>query len=32
LLDVLEPFGIRELVQSGHVALGRGPKTMAPSK
>lgn len=30
LLDVLEPFGIRELAQSGHVALGRGPKTLAP--
>lgn len=32
LLDVLEPFGIRELIQSGHVALGRGPKAMAPTK
>ena len=32
LLDVLEPFGIRELVQSGRVALNRGPKTLAPSK
>lgn len=32
LLEVLEPFGIRELVQSGHVALARGPKAMAPSK
>ena len=32
LLDVLEPFGIRELIQSGHVALSRGPKAMAPSK
>ncbi len=32
LLEVLEPFGIRELVQSGAVALGRGPKAMAPSK
>ena len=27
-----ETFGIRELVQSGHVALARGPKAMAPSK
>ena len=24
LLKVLEPFGVRELVQSGMVALGRG--------
>ena len=32
LLDVLEPFGIRELIQSGAVALNRGPKTMAPSR
>ena len=32
LLDVLEPFGIRELIQSGHVALSRGPKAMAPTK
>ncbi len=32
LLDVLEPFGIRELIQSGQIALNRGPKTMAPSK
>ncbi|APT86674.1 MULTISPECIES: acetolactate synthase small subunit [Corynebacterium] len=32
LLEVLEPFGIRELIQSGHVALARGPKAMAPSK
>jgi acetolactate synthase-1/3 small subunit len=28
LLRVLEPFGIRELVQSGLVALGRGPRSM----
>ena len=32
LLEVLEPFGVRELVQSGQIALNRGPKTMAPSK
>lgn len=32
LLSVLEPFGVRELVQSGQIALNRGPKTMAPSK
>ncbi|WKD57800.1 Putative acetolactate synthase small subunit [Corynebacterium capitovis DSM 44611] len=31
-LDVMETFGIRELVQSGQVALNRGPKTLAPSK
>ncbi|WP_257158623.1 acetolactate synthase small subunit [Corynebacterium cystitidis] len=31
-LDVLEPFGIRELIRSGEIALNRGPKTMAPSK
>ena len=28
LLDVLEPFGIRELVQSGMVALGRGSRSI----
>jgi acetolactate synthase-1/3 small subunit len=28
LLRVLEPFGIRELVKSGSVALGRGSKSM----
>ena len=32
LLDVLDPFGIREMLQSGQIALNRGPKTMAPSK
>lgn len=32
LLEVLEPFGIRELIQSGQIALNRGPKVMAPSK
>ncbi|AKK05733.1 acetolactate synthase, small subunit [Corynebacterium mustelae] len=31
LLDVLEPFGIRELISSGQIALNRGPKTMAPN-
>lgn len=29
LLRVLEPFGIRELVQSGMVAVGRGSRSMA---
>ena len=28
LLRVLEPFGIREIVKSGVVALGRGSKSM----
>lgn len=28
LLALLEPFGIRELVQSGIVAMGRGPRSM----
>jgi acetolactate synthase-1/3 small subunit len=28
LLRVLEPFGIRELVQSGMVAVGRGPRSI----
>jgi acetolactate synthase-1/3 small subunit len=28
LLRVLEPFGIRELVKSGVVGLGRGSKSM----
>lgn len=32
LLDVLEPFGVLALVQSGDVALGRGPKAMAPPR
>ena len=32
LLRVLEPYGIRELVQSGVVALSRGPRGMTHSK
>jgi acetolactate synthase-1/3 small subunit len=28
LLHLLEPFGIRELVQSGMVAMGRGPRSI----
>ncbi len=28
LLKMLEPFGIRELVQSGMVAMGRGPRSI----
>ncbi len=28
LLQVLEPFGVRELVQSGMVAIGRGPRSI----
>ncbi len=32
LLDVLEPFGIRELIESGVVAMSRGPKPMLNSK
>ena len=28
LLKVLEPFGIREMVQSGMVAVGRGPRSI----
>ncbi|MCW2539129.1 MAG: acetolactate synthase [Frankiales bacterium] len=28
LLKMLEPYGIREMVQSGMVALGRGPRSM----
>ncbi|MBC3186244.1 acetolactate synthase small subunit [Corynebacterium sp. zg-331] len=30
LLDVLEPFGIREMLQSGQIALNRGPRTLSP--
>ncbi len=28
LLKMLEPFGIKELVQSGMVAMGRGPRSI----
>jgi acetolactate synthase-1/3 small subunit len=28
MLKMLEPYGIREMVQSGMVALGRGPRSM----
>jgi len=28
LLELLEPYGIREVVQSGVVAVGRGPRSM----
>ena len=28
LLDVLEPFGVKELVQSGMVAVGRGGRSI----
>ena len=28
LLDVLEPYGVKELVQSGIVAIGRGPRSI----
>lgn len=32
LLEVLEPFGIRELIQSGVVAMSRGPKPMLSNR
>lgn len=32
LLDVLEPFGIRELIESSVTAMSRGPRSMAPSR
>ncbi len=32
MLDVLEPFGIRELIESSMTAMSRGPKSMYPSK
>ena len=28
-LRIMEPFGIRELVQSGLVAIGRGPRSIS---
>ncbi len=28
LLDVLDPYGVKELVQSGMVAIGRGPRSI----
>ena len=28
LLKVLEPYGVKELVKSGMVAMGRGPRSI----
>ena len=28
LLEVLEPYGVKELVQSGHIGIGRGSRSM----
>ena len=28
-LRIMEPFGVRELVQSGMVAIGRGPRSIS---
>lgn len=28
LLEVLDPFGVKELVQSGHIGIGRGSRSM----
>ncbi len=32
LVKMLEPFGVRELVQSGMVALGRGPRSITSER
>lgn len=32
LLRVLDPFGIREIAQSGTITLGRGPKSMTATR
>ena len=32
MLEVLEPYGIRELVESSLTAVSRGPKAMYPAK
>lgn len=32
LLEVLEPFGIREMMQSGLIAMNRGPKNLVPAR
>jgi len=32
LLRMLDPYGIREIAQSGAVALGRGPKSMSANR
>ena len=32
MLKMLEPYGIREMVQSGMVALGRGPRSMTQAR
>ncbi|MDI9968828.1 acetolactate synthase small subunit, partial [Rhodococcus ruber] len=32
LLRMLEPYGIREIVQSGVVAVGRGPKSITATR
>jgi acetolactate synthase-1/3 small subunit len=32
LLAVLEPYGVREIVQSGLVSLSRGPRSIGTAK